>query len=301
MKKAIVTGSTGLVGSAVVRYLLKNKISVLCVGRKKHSDKELIEIFGQSVTYLDINMNQISSLPEKIKEINYTIGENCVFFSFAWGGKEALTDGGFDKQFINAINSSIALKVAKEIGCIKFVNSGTIQETIAELSIIDDTEFNNSQRNYSISKIASRDMCSMIAYIEKIDYIHTRLSVPIDPNSKKNGYINKVIKNIMNNQEYSSPTNDQLFDITHINDVAKAYYHIGLFGKNKSDYYIGTSSPLTLKNYFSLAEDYKQGKTIELKSNLDHKNIYKNNTLVNETKFEIEYDFINILETFKNK
>tara|TARA_B110000240_G_C13508875_1_gene457945 strand:- start:1926 stop:2828 length:903 start_codon:yes stop_codon:yes gene_type:complete len=300
MKKAIVSGSTGLVGSNVVRSLIDKKIKVLCLGRKKISDEDLIKKFGQHVQYLVIDMDDIESLPNRVKTLDFKIGQECVFFNFAWGGNNSLTDGGFDKQFKNSINSSKAVKIASVLGCSKFVNCGTIQESIAELSINNNSKFNNSQRNYSISKIATRDMCLMIAYLEKIDYVHTRLSVPLDPKVENSGYISNVISNIMNGKEYSKPKNNELFDITHIDDVANAYYLIGLNGQNKSDYYIGASSPMTLNEYFTIAAKFYEGEEIELNSDILTPSIFNNQSLINETKFSLNYDFNNILKKIKN-
>lgn len=300
MKRAIVTGSTGLVGSSVVKYLLEKKISVLALGRNKLSSENLIEKFGQYVQYLNIEMDDIESLPQKIKTIDFQIGQECVFFNFAWGGNNSLTDGEFEKQFRNSINSSNAVKIASILGCSKFVNCGTIQESIAELSIKNNSKFNNSQRDYSISKIASRDMCLIIAYLEKIDYIHTRLSVPINPNLINSGYIPNVLSNIMNGKEYSKPQNDQLFDITHIDDVSKAYYLIGINGKNKSDYYIGPSLPMTLSDYFKIAENFYNHDEFKMKINLSNQTIFNNRSLLDETNFRFSYDFINILKRIKN-
>ena len=143
-------------------------------------------------------------------------------------------------------------------------------------------------------------MCLMIAYLEKIDYVHTRLSVPLDPKVKNSGYISNVISNIMNGKEYSKPKNDELFDITHIDDVSNAYYLIGLNGQNKSDYYIGASSPMTLNEYFKITEKFYNGKKIELNSDIQTQSIFNNQSLINETKFSLKYDFINILEKNKN-
>ena len=128
-------------------------------------------------------MKNINTLPEKIKRIIFNFQKN-VFFSIAWSGDVSLSDGNLQKQFMNSIYTSEALKVAKDIGCEKFINFGSIQETLAETSLKNDLNFNTSQMNYTISKLASH-MCLMLGYFEKIDYIHTRLSVPIDPKSEK--------------------------------------------------------------------------------------------------------------------
>ena len=47
MKKAIVTGATGLIGKAVVNELSKNNIEVLCVGRKNLSKVYINEFLAK--------------------------------------------------------------------------------------------------------------------------------------------------------------------------------------------------------------------------------------------------------------
>lgn len=295
MERAIVTGSTGLIGSALVKFLLSKKIKVLCLGRKKLLSKEIIKKFGQKTQYLQINMKNIKNLAKKIKKTNFNSSKNCVFYSIAWSGDKVLTDGGFKKQFMNSIYSSEVLKISKEIGCRKFVNCGTIQETIAENSLDKNLSFNDTQIDYSISKIASRDMCNMIGYLEKIDYIHTRLSVPIDPKSTKRSYIINVLNNIMNNKKYSKPKNNQQFDIIHIRDVCNAYYLIGLYGKNKSDYYIGTSDAFTLKEYFNIAKKFFKGET-KIQLNSISNKMFNIDKLINDTGFSLKYNYLDILK-----
>ena len=51
MKKAIVTGSTGLLGKATSNYLSSMGIEVICLGRKKLSKSEIKNTFGKNVTY----------------------------------------------------------------------------------------------------------------------------------------------------------------------------------------------------------------------------------------------------------
>lgn len=298
MEQAIITGSTGLIGSSLVKFLISKKIKVLCLGRQSLSNNDLINKFGQNVDYLSLDLKNISSLPQEIKKINFDPAKNCVFFSMAWGGDNTLTDGNFEKQFMNSIYTSEVLKISKDMGCQKFINCGTIQETIAENALENNLSFNNSQINYSISKIASRDMCNMIGYLEKIDFIQTRLSVPINPKENKSGYISKVINNIACDKEYSEPNNTQQFDITHIEDVCNAYYLIGLYGKNKSDYYIGTSNSLTLKEYFSIAKKFFKGKLDNKDLNFNSDNMFSIDNLINDTGFVLKYNYLDILKKF---
>ena len=99
MKKAIITGATGLLGMAVARYFSNKDIDILCLGRKQLNDTEVNNKFGyDKVKYLRINMEDILSLPDEIKKIGWLPGESCVFYNFAWSGKNKLTDGDFQES-----------------------------------------------------------------------------------------------------------------------------------------------------------------------------------------------------------
>jgi len=303
MKKAIITGSTGLVGLAVAKYLSKKSIDVLCLGRNKLNDIEIKNKFGSgNITYLCINMEDILSLHEEINKIGWLPSDSCVFYNFAWGGIGKLTDGDFQAQFNNSIYCSNAVLSAKKLGCSKFVNVGTLEETLAEHFMRNakkNTTYISSQINYVISKLASRDMCKMVSYLEKIDYIHTRLSVPLDPHLNNGGYISSVLAKIYEDKAYDKPKNTQLFDIILIEDVAKAYYLIGIKGKNKADYFIGTSQPKTLSQYFELFEQAKCGE-INIKSDSNYttsNGIFNIDSLVNDTGFILSNNFEDIIKT----
>ena len=88
----------------------------------------------------------------------------------------------------------------------------------------------------------------MVAYIEKIDYVHTRLSVPLKPSLTEGNYIAKTLKEVKDGHIKSRPV--ALFDIVLIDDVARAYLLIGNYGRNKADYFIGTANSTTLGDYF---------------------------------------------------
>lgn len=58
MKKAIVTGATGFIGSVFVAYLMKSGIEVLALGRKslnEVSDRERKRLAGAAYLRLDMN------------------------------------------------------------------------------------------------------------------------------------------------------------------------------------------------------------------------------------------------------
>jgi nucleoside-diphosphate-sugar epimerase len=304
MKKAIITGATGLIGLSVARHLSSKGIEVLCLGRKVFSQQEASRHFGMTSTYIQLRMEDIRSLENFLNELNWSPGNECVFFNFAWSGITRLTDGDFEIQLNNSIHSAQAVRVAKKIGCIKFVNLGTIEETFLEhyLTVKEPESRVFSQTDYALAKMASRDMCKIIAYIEKIDYIHTRLSAPINLDLKRDSYITNTLRLIANREPFVQPKNKQLFDLITTNDVAFAFELIGHLGKNKSNYFIGTGKPATLSNYFDYFAQQVKGlkpDNIQFQNNVQlgffsTESIKFDTGFVANTHFEQFFDLINL-------
>lgn len=261
MKKAIITGATGLVGMAVARHFSSLGIEVLCLGRQTLSPEEISRHFGAGSMYLRLEMENIASLAERVDLLAWSPGSECVFFNFAWRGNEKLTDGSFGDQVNNTVYAAEAVRSARKLGCVKFVNAGSLAETFVGqfLERKSDDPFQSAQADYALAKLASRDMCKMVAYLEKIDYVHTRLSIPLAPDLSRGTYVAAALKNIAEGKPYAAPTDTQLCDIIFINDVVRAYYLIGLNGRNKADYFIGSSRPATLGQYFERFEHLVKG------------------------------------------
>lgn len=253
MRSAIITGATGLVGRAVARCLVAKGIDVLCVGRRPLVPEEVEALFGGSVPYVSVEMQCVQDLSARLESIGWSPGDECVFYHFAWGGALKLTDGIFSEQLSNAVYAANAVKAGKQLGCTKFVNAGTMEETHIGNHIVAKTSagYKSAQTNYGLSKIACRDICSMVAYLEKIDYLHTRMSVPLDVELKGDSYVASALKKIVGGESYEVPLNERFFDVVSLDDVARAFLLIGQSGTNKADYFIGTGKPTTLRHFFN--------------------------------------------------
>ena len=305
MRQAIITGGTGLVGSALARYLDSRGVMVLCLGRRPLDPANISQIFGGRVAYLNLAMNDIGFLPQALKEIPWALDKSTVFFHFAWSGAERLSDGNFSDQLSNAIHAAEAVRIAKDLGCTRFVNAGTLEETFLEGGMLGTREkpYASGQTNYALAKLTSRDMCKMVAYVEKIDYVHTRLSVPVAPDLSRGTYVTSVIKKIIRGEEYETPKNEQLFDIVSTDDVACAYYMIGRKGRNKADYFIGTSQPATLQQYFLEAERLVRGTSSQPATPIDSclTGIFSTEKLRQDTGFIVTTQFHQMIKCMLQK
>ena len=81
MKKAIVTGATGFIGSSFVQFLVDKGIDVVALGRKPLEDvRETRRQKIEGAHYINLDMKEIENLDKKIAEINWDAGKECVFF-----------------------------------------------------------------------------------------------------------------------------------------------------------------------------------------------------------------------------
>jgi UDP-glucose 4-epimerase len=299
MKKAIVAGANGYIGNSFVKELIKNNIDVLAITRCE--DVIFLKNFEKSgyLTHIKIDLKDIFLLPQKIHEKNWIVGEDCVFYNFSWKGDKKIMDGSIENQFSNITYLANSVKVASELGCSKFINSGSIEETFAENYLElswGKKSFLSGNESYSISKMASRDMCKLVAYLYKIDYVHTRFSAVVDRNLSGSGYISNTFKNILNGAiNIQKPLNENLFDIIELSDLTKAYYLLGLYGKNKLDYFIGTGSPHKLTDYFDCISNWKISKNIIFPKKYKSSSFFNAELLLRDTGLNLSNSFINLL------
>lgn len=297
MKSAIITGATGFVGSKFVEFLVEKNVFVIALGRRaingKIYSKKVLD--SDNFKYIQMDLNEMESLPDLLSEEKLDVGNSCVFYHFAWEGKSRLTDGGIDDQIKNVKLSASAVKISKIIGCKKFINIGTQEEIFVQRYLETGEWKNNSYHSpmgvYAISKLASDDMCSLISYLNKIDYVHIRFSVILDSRNLDSGYVAKVFNKIINNETYAPPRNKQLFDIILIEDALKAFYLIGVYAKNKEDIFVGSGTPKTLNNYFEgfkafVNNDNEKENTLDTKKLILNKKDFNINRLYELTGFK---------------
>jgi nucleoside-diphosphate-sugar epimerase len=288
MKKAIVAGANGFVGSAVAAHLQSQGIEVLALSTSERAFKT------HDYAFLAYDKDNPNKLESDLRNLNWKADESSVLFNFSWRGKAKLTDGSLQDQLRNVENSVETVNLAKKLGCSKFINCGTQEESFLEESLKNPAlDFKLTQINYAIAKLASRDYCKYTAYNLKIDYIHTRLSVPVSRNLARENYIERTIREILEGQNYKTPENSNIFDVVSIDDVAEAYLRIGLNGKNRSNYFIGSGQPRSLAEYFSYVGLVSNGKEIPRISTLKsiERDLFDTTAVEKDTGYVPKNDF----------
>lgn len=252
MKKAIITGATGFIGSKLTRLLLSQGIKVLALGRKKWEDVDPLRLQKHpDLTYLQIDMSDILNLPQALNQLDWDASES-VFYHFAWGGKYALSNLDVIEQYSNVVWTFNALKSAETIGCKKFIHVGTMEEAICEpyldLDWHIDTHYNR-HAIYAIAKKSARELLKSQASQSNIDLIIVTKSHVMGPNDTKDSFLMVVLQKILAREPIQMTSGEQTFDVISITDCAKAFQLIGEKGKKNAEYWIGSGNPRTLREY----------------------------------------------------
>ena len=253
MKKAIVTGATGFIGSSFVEFLVEKGVDVVAIGRKyvdQVSASKRRKLEGAS--YVRLSMSEIVRLKDTLSAHGWEVGGDCVFFNLAWGGVSDLSDLDVAAQLRNAEWCLSALESASRIKCSRFIQVGTMEEAFAHKYLTLD-HVKQSQYNrhliYAVAKIAARYALAVRAAQIGMDFIYVLHSHVMGPGDDKNSFLQVTLEKLIRGDELIFSTGEQYFDVISTHDCCLGYYLICSKGRAGSEYWVGSGHPRRLREY----------------------------------------------------
>lgn len=243
MKKAIVTGANGFVGSHVCKELCKENVKVYAVIKDENENIDNIKnLSGISIIYCDLS--NISELTEKIKDEDID-----VFYHFAWVGSAGDLRCDEKTQLKNALWTSTALRTADKLGCKKFVNAGSIMEKETYTAVYTQESKPSLPYIYGAGKLIAHAICKPIANSLNIDLCWAVITNAYGPGEYSPRFVNTTIRKIIAGEPFQFTAATQNYDFIYIDDVAKAFVAIGKYGKSNKEYTIGSGNARPLKEF----------------------------------------------------
>ena len=253
MKKAIVTGSTGFIGSSFVEFLVSKGIDVLALGRKNFDDiSSLRKKRIAGATYLKIDMSNISNLSNHIDDIKWIVEDDCVFFNLAWGGESKLSDLDIYAQMQNVSWSINALEVSADLGCNRFIQVGTMEEAFTHKYLELDHNKNDQYNRhviYSVAKIAAKYALQLKASSMDIDYIYVLHSHVMGEDDDKDSFLQVTLQKLEKGEDLIFSSGEQFFDVISLSDCSLGYFLICEKGISGEEYWVGSGDPRQLREY----------------------------------------------------
>ena len=122
MRKAIVTGANGFIGTALCKELSNQGISVIAVVRNEEENISSIEnLKGLRIVYSDLS--EFKNLCEKVSDDDVDI-----LYHLAWVGSAGPLRGNAEVQFNNIKYTCDTVEACSKMNCKRFVFASSIME-----------------------------------------------------------------------------------------------------------------------------------------------------------------------------
>lgn len=245
MKKVIITGATGMIGSTLIKLLIKQNIEILAIVRPESS--RISNISGTNVKIVECNLSELKNL--------HDLGEYDVFYHLGWDKTFGKDRDDIEVQFKNIEYTLDAVRLAKECGCKVFVGAGSqaeygiAQDKIGPCSPVDP------QSGYGIAKYSASKLSGLLCSQLGIKHCWTRILSVYGINDASHTLISYCVDSFIKGNKPSLTKCEQWWDYIYSKDAALALYLIGEKGKDKAVYCIGSGEKKRLSYYVETIRD----------------------------------------------
>lgn len=241
MKRVIITGADGFVGSYTTNYFLKQGVEVTAIDmaeKPRRLDKD------EQLHYLACDISDIEQIVRRIPARGYD-----AFIHFAWKGSAGIERADYHLQMKNALDAVACVKLAKQLGCKRFVCAGSIMEYEVEEVIHKQGSHPITNYIYGMGKHMAHCLCKTVAASIGIDLLWPMITNAYGAGELSPRFINTTLRKIINDEPLQFTSATQNYDFVYVTDVAKAFYLITEKGKPFYEYMIGSGEARPLKEF----------------------------------------------------
>ena len=241
MKRVIISGANGFVGSALVRELLRYDYEIYALEREG-----CVNNLPQNkrIHVVPCELAEMDGLRYKLPRQEYDS-----FFHFAWVGSAGPARADTRLQLQNAQWTVDSLRVAKELGCKRFLCAGSIMEYETMAAVYTQGNRPGMGYIYGGGKLIAHVMCMSVAAEIGIDLIWPEITNAYGVGEKSPRMVNTAIQKCIRGETPQFTAGTQNYDFVYIDDVARAFRLIGEKGKPFHEYLIGSSKARPLKEF----------------------------------------------------
>lgn len=245
MKKALVTGANGFLGSLLTKKLLENGVDVIA------ADMEgCCANIPEGARFVSFDMRDFSTLKTSVCD-----NDIDVIYHMAWAGSSGPARADYALQLENVKYTCDAVKTAAEMGIRRFVGAGTLAQMDCMAYIGENGSTPNGVSCYGTAKITAQFMSKAQANADDIEHIWCFISNTYGIGNTTMNFVNFASKKMLSGERAAFTAAEQNYDFVYITDTINGLYLCGKNGKANCSYYIGSGKARQLKQYITTIRD----------------------------------------------
>ncbi len=239
MKKVIVTGANGFIGSSLINRLVNEKVRVIAIDIS-FKNSRLPE--SELITSIEMSLDN-----EALMLANIPIDRYDAFYHFAWRGVNGTDKADPIIQLENAQMAVRCASAAQKVGCKKFLCAGTVAEQATNsLSHLEKT---GGGMMYGVAKHCTHIMIETYCKNIGMPFVWMQFSNIYGPSNKTGNLVSYTLGQLTTGQDAAFGPAQQPYDFIFVDDLLEALYRIGKNENKQNSYYIGSGEPRQLKDY----------------------------------------------------
>lgn len=242
MKRAIITGATGTVGTALIEELTRHQVEIMVLCRKNSRRLHQIPVHP-NVRVVYCPLDELASLA------NSTGETYDVFFHMGWEGTIGPERDDMYLQNRNVRYALDAVEAAKRFGCTRFIGVGSQAEYGHVEGILKPDTPVHPEMGYGIGKLTAGLMTRQHAHQLGMEHVWVRLLSIYGPNDGPQSLIMSTIRKIQAGEVPQLTKGEQWWDYLFSGDAAKALMLLGEKGRDGKTYILGSGKVRQLKEY----------------------------------------------------
>lgn len=248
IKRAIVTGATGVIGTALVEELIDREIEVLVLCR---FDSKRIDNIPKNplVTIKDCSLEKLSQF----------VGENDskydVMFHLAWAGTTGEARDNIYIQNKNIEYSLDAVKLAKRVGCEAFIGIGSQAEYGRVEGMLRSNTPTFPETGYGMAKLCAGLMTRKLAKQLEIKHNWIRVLSIYGPNDGYQSMVMSTISKLRGGEIPKLTKGEQIWDYLYSKDAARAMISVAEKGIDGKVYVLGSGDGQPLREYIETIKE----------------------------------------------
>jgi len=245
---AVITGGTGMLAQALERLLAGCGIAVTLLVRPGSPRLRQLDI-SPGTAVVPCDLKELSSLAKE------RLGGCDAFFHFGWEGSTALLRDDAALQSGNIRSTLDAVELAARLGCGVFIGAGSQAEYGRTDGVLTPSTPCNPETCYGAAKLAAGRLSCDACRQAGIRHVWARILSVYGPGGNAQTMMMSCLRALVVGERMSFTGGEQRWDYLYCDDAARAFYLMGLHGRDGAVYPLASGQPRTIEQFVLAARN----------------------------------------------